>query len=124
MDDGEAELIANAVAALRRASGGSDPWTETGGTARCRGGFAWHDRRGNAYDVTVRLSRRARPADGDDCRRADAGRIVMLGDDAVRSTDPPAWRFALDCLGPAEQGRETKEKGAQEGGSGRPVRLP
>ncbi len=97
MDDIDATR--SAVARLRHDTGGSDPWTESGGASRCRGGFAWRDAHGNQFDITISLIRPAprTPAERETaCLRA-AWETVMLGDDSACTADPEAWRFAMSC---------------------------
>ena len=106
-----------AVAHLRHLSGGSDPWTESGGAAHCRGGFAWHDMAGNRFDITIHLIRQVplTPEQHDADRLRHAWQTAMLGDDAVHSTDPHGWRFAEQCRTQSLM-MERKIEGAREGG--------
>lgn len=90
------DKTSNAIGILRAASGGSDPWYEIRGGLTL-GGFAWRDHQGNRFDVRVL------PASGAvDPGAADWQRI-MLGDDSVHSTDPSAWRFAMECRNAADE---------------------
>jgi len=97
MDD--LDTTKSAVSRLRRDAGGSDPWTESGGTSRCRGGFAWRDAHGNQFDITISLIRSAprTQAEHEAARRRAAWQTVMLGNDAAYTADPEAWRFAMSC---------------------------
>ena len=99
MDETDREATSMAVSSLRHTVGGSDPWTESEGTARCRGGFVWRDAGGNQFDVTISLFRAAprSPAERKMASLRDAWQTVMLGDDSACTADPEAWRFAMSC---------------------------
>lgn len=112
MDDLDATR--SAVSRLRHDAGGSDPWTESGGASRCRGGFAWRDAHGNQFDITISMIRPApsTPAEHAAASRRAAWQTVMLGDESACTADPEAWRFAVSC-------REGEvRKGAPERGGG------
>ena len=97
MDDIDATR--SAVSRLHHDAGGSDPWTESGGTSRCRGGFAWRDAHGNQFDITISLIRPAprTQAEHEPARRRAVWQTVMLGDDCACTNDPEAWRHAVEC---------------------------
>jgi hypothetical protein len=90
------DKTANAIWTLRAAAGGSDPWCEIRGGLTL-GGFAWRDDQGNRFDVRVL------PAGGATGPGASDWQRIMLGDDTVRSTDPLAWRFAMECRNAADE---------------------
>ncbi|MEN3977191.1 hypothetical protein [Emcibacter sp. SYSU 3D8] len=121
MDD--AHATRSAVARLRHDTGGSDPWSESGGSSRCRGGFAWRDEHGNQFDIMISLIRLAprTPTEHEAASLRGAWQTVMLGDDAACTVDPQAWRFATECR-QVMWGSE-KSWAPRRGDSGRPNRF-
>ncbi len=99
MNDAAMKAMENAVSDLRHTAGGSNPWTESLGTARCSGGFAWRDNAGNQFDLTISLVRQAPEAAVQQSAASlrHTWQTIILGDDAVYSTDPDGWRFARAC---------------------------
>ena len=99
MDDAALIAMETAVSELRNTTGGSDPWTEAQGSMRCSGGFAWRDRAGNQFDITISLARGvpATVAQQNAASLRQAWQTTMLGDDAACGTDPRGWDFARDC---------------------------
>jgi hypothetical protein len=118
MDETASKAMGAAVTRLRHAAGGSDPWTESCGAARCRGGFAWRDEAGNQFDIIISLIREApRTPEQEEAARLRRGwQTTILGDDAAHSTNPNGWCFAEQCRMQSLMLEGEKIEGAREGG--------
>ncbi|MEN3953497.1 hypothetical protein [Iodidimonas sp. SYSU 1G8] len=81
------EMMLDVVYRLRDLTGGIEPWSESGPDGQ-RGGFAWTDRDGHAFDVVIRPTGSAAP------RACRFWKTVELGNDFAFLTDQAGWRMA------------------------------